>query len=226
MLINDYNPFQFDIAKNGRHTFTTAGKFCDRNIQVRVGVTSGDTEAAYEAGVKAGRQAEYDTFWDANQEFGNRTDYDYAYDRSGWTDDNFKPKYPIKPVRATQIFANNKNLSVIPVIDFTDATNVNSAFTGSLATTIEKIISSATTPWPRLCFNGAKNLVNVVFDGVIGQGAFYFVDCKLLSHDSMISLFNAIADGTTGTIELGETNLAKLTEEEIAIATEKGWTVS
>ena len=208
---------QIPITENGTTTLATAGKYCDRNIEVKV-----NTPDRYEEGKKA----EYDAFWDANQEFGNRTDYDYAYDRSGWTDDNFKPKYPIKPVKATQIFAQNKALSVIPVIDFTVATSISSAFTGSGATTIEKIISSATTPWPRLCFNGAVNLENIEFDGVIGKGAFYFVDSKLLSHDSMISLFNAIADGTTGTIELGETNLAKLTEEEIAIATEKGWTVS
>lgn len=212
------------VTENGRVTpdFWSNGLSA---VQVAV-----DTETPYNdglaEGLEQGKKAEYDAFWDANQEFGNRTDYDYAYDRSGWTDDNFKPKYLIKPKTATQIFAQNQKLSVIPELDFTVATTVSSAFTGSLATTIEKIISSATTPWPRLCFNGAKNLVNVVFDGVIGQGAFYFVDSKLLSHDSMISLFNAIADGTTGTIELGETNLAKLTEEEIAIATEKGWTVS
>ena len=173
-----------------------------------------------------GRKAEYDAFWDANQDFGNRTNYEYAYSRSGWTDDNFKPKYLIKPVNATQIFAQNKVLSSIPVIDFTVATKVDNAFTGSYAVTIEKIISAAETPWPRLCFNGATKLVNVVFDGVVGRGAFYFVDSKLLSHDSMISLFTAIADGTTGTIELGDINLTKLTQAEIAMATEKGWTLS
>lgn len=189
-----------------------------------------DTETPYNDGVadgfEQGKKTEYDAFWDANQDFGNRTDYEHAYDRQGWTDDNFKPKYLIKPVKASQIFAQNKALSVISVIDFTVATIISQAFTSSSIETIEKIISSATTPWPRLCFNGATKLVNVVFDGVIGQGAFYFVDSKLLSRDSMISLFNAIAYGTTGTIELGATNLAKLTEAEIAIATEKGWTLS
>ena len=212
------------VTENGRVTpdFWSNGLSA---VQVAV-----DTETPYNDGLadglEQGGKAEYDAFWDANQDFGNRTNYEYAYRREGWTDDNFKPKYLIKPDNATQIFAQNKALSVIPVIDFTVATNISSAFTGSGATTIEKIISSATTPWPRLCFNGAINLENIEFDGVIGKGAFYFVDCKLLSHDSMISLFNAIADGTTGTIELGETNLAKLTEAEIAMTTEKGWTLS
>lgn len=31
---------------------------------------------------------------------------------------------------------------------------------------------------------------------------------------------------TTQTLTLGTTNLAKLTEEEMAIATEKGWTLA
>lgn len=52
------------------------------------------------------------------------------------------------------------------------------------------------------------------------------------SVDSLVGLFNALYDfasnGDTGThtIEIGSKNLAKLTDEQIAIATNKGWTVS
>lgn len=52
------------------------------------------------------------------------------------------------------------------------------------------------------------------------------------SVDSLVGLFNALYDfasaGDTGThtIQIGNTNLAKLTAEQIAIATNKGWTVS
>ena len=50
--------------------------------------------------------------------------------------------------------------------------------------------------------------------------------CTALTHDSLVDLFNVIAtvSGNT-TLTLGETNLAKLTDEEKAIATGKGWTL-
>lgn len=62
--------------------------------------------------------------------------------------------------------------------------------------------------------------------------------CTSLTHDSLMSVINNLYDlnltydvangGTlyTQSLVLGATNLAKLTEEEIAIATNKGWIVS
>ena len=48
----------------------------------------------------------------------------------------------------------------------------------------------------------------------------------VLSHDSLIRILNNLMTQTsTKTLTLGSTNLAKLTAEEIAIATNKGWTV-
>lgn len=55
--------------------------------------------------------------------------------------------------------------------------------------------------------------------------------CSNLTHDSLMNVINNLYDiATKGCqpqrLQLGSTNLAKLTEEEIAIATNKGWTVS
>lgn len=50
--------------------------------------------SGYDQGHEAGKQAEYDAFWDAYQENGNRTSYQEAF-RAGWTEVNFKPKYDI-----------------------------------------------------------------------------------------------------------------------------------
>lgn len=43
----------------------------------------------------AGKQAEYDAFWDIYQNNGNRTNYGYAFANVGWNDATFKPKYNI-----------------------------------------------------------------------------------------------------------------------------------
>lgn len=58
-----------------------------------------------------------------------------------------------------------------------------------------------------------------------------FNDCKLLTHDSLMNVINKLYDiasagYNTQKLILGNENIAKLTEEEIAIATTKGWTVS
>ena len=48
----------------------------------------------------------------------------------------------------------------------------------------------------------------------------------LLTHDSLMSIINNLATVTSSnTLTLGATNKAKLTADEIAIATNKGWTV-
>ena len=59
----------------------------------------GDTDAAFQEGFDAGKQAEYDTFWDAFQQNGNRTDYRCSF--GGWTEQMFKPKYDIRPTIGT-----------------------------------------------------------------------------------------------------------------------------
>ena len=46
---------------------------------------------------EAGKKTEYDAFWDACQGNGERTHYTYGFAGNGWTDENFKPKYDIKP---------------------------------------------------------------------------------------------------------------------------------
>lgn len=48
-------------------------------------------EKAYEAG----KQAEYDAFWDEFQNYGNRTNYNYCFASECWNDNTFKPKYDI-----------------------------------------------------------------------------------------------------------------------------------
>ena len=56
-----------------------------------------------------------------------------------------------------------------------------------------------------------------------------FSSAKRLTKQSLLNILNALVpqeEGTTKTLTLGSDNLAKLSDEEIAIATSKGWTVS
>lgn len=49
----------------------------------------------------AGKQAQYDAFWDALQENGKRTAYNRGFSGTSWNDKTFFPKYDIRPSWAT-----------------------------------------------------------------------------------------------------------------------------
>lgn len=59
------------------------------------------------------------------------------------------------------------------------------------------------------------------------NAAIDFSKCTNLTHDSLMSIINNLATVTsTKKLTLGTTNLAKLTDEEKAIATNRGWTLA
>ena len=56
-----------------------------------------------------------------------------------------------------------------------------------------------------------------------------FSSCSYLNHSTLLRILNALVDltdKTTQTLTLGSTNLAKLTDEEKVIATNKNWTLA
>ena len=74
------------ITENGQYSAKAEGAAGFDPVEVAVDMTP-----AFEAGQKA----EYDRFWDAFQDNGNRTVYDYAFrDWAGC--EEIKPKYPIR----------------------------------------------------------------------------------------------------------------------------------
>ena len=81
-------------------------------------------------------------------------------------------------------------------------------------------------------FNTATALENIVIKGTIGKKGFNVSWSTKLTRDSLMSIINALQDkgtdtsGTIWAITLGTTNLAKLTDAEKAIATQKGWTLA
>lgn len=121
----------------------------------------------------------------------------------------------------------------IGVLDFTSASSLGDCFlSASYLTNIDKIIlkddgsqSLGTKP-----FSGCSNLTEVRFEGVIGTTGMTFSANTKLSHDSIMSIIDALQDltgtGTTKSVTFGTTHLAKLTDAEKAIATDKGWTLA
>lgn len=228
-------------------------------------------QQVHDAGRSTGKKAEYDAFWDAVQENGNRTNYNFAFSADMWTKENFKPKYPIRPTDAYNTFAyigqylkslsstqrldfrelcildmslctgsqnlfyNNKQVVALGVMDLRGMVSLNRVFTGAdNLEIIEKIIlkedGSQAMSSP---FENCTSLKTISFEGVIGKNI-NFQWSTLLSHDSIVSIVNALsttASGQTATFSATAVNNAfeggsTGSEWLNLIATKSNWTIS
>lgn len=226
-------------------------------------------DEGYENGIVDGRTTEWSEFWDFMQGYGTRSVYFYTFanDASsyyGWNDENFKPKYNMKPTNANYMFSYNQVTNIkqvflnmgktidfssltvadytfqhcktieLPELNFTRITSLKYTFTScNSLITIDKLIlnSNGTTSFSSV-FNSCNALENIVINGVIGKNGFNVSWSTKLTHDSLMSIINALQDkstdtsGTIWTVTIGATNIAKLTDVELQIAYDKGWVVA
>ena len=87
----------FSVKDEAQKLRQTIDKDYEAGKQAGGGTSEEDYDRGYAEGVTAGEQAEYDRFWDANQENGNRTNYGSAYVNKWWNNVTFRPKYSMKP---------------------------------------------------------------------------------------------------------------------------------
>lgn len=173
-------------------------------------------------GTDTGGKSYYDEFWDFYQQNGNRTDYQYGgFAGVGWTDETYKPKYPVKPIygygmytgcRMTNILDIDtskatsitnlfyvcrflERVGIISAVSSSDATNVFS-YCAELKT-IDKFIVTEQLPYSNAFFN-CTSLENLTIEGVIGQDGFDVQWSTKLSNESIISIINALSTTASG----------------------------
>ncbi len=178
---------------------------------------------------EAGKQAEYDAFWDAYQENGQRTNYTYAFYNRGWVDATFNPKYDIVAVgNAANLFAYSKFTDTKVAINLAGATNINGLFNYcTFMHTIRKLIVSNTTPFSGNSFGNCPALENITIEGTIAN-SIGFPQSSLLSTDSVNSVINALKDltgATSQTLTFHAEVGASLTDAQKAVITAKNWTL-
>lgn len=192
-----------------------------------------NTPLVYEKGVEEGKKAENDAFWDYYQ---NTTQYLYAFSHR-WNDDIYKPKKDIQLVGSnccSGMFYYSKITDTKVKITFMVAGNGLSSAIGFMnnATemrTIREIVFNSSTTFNNTTFQNCTKLETMNVGGTIGQNGLNLQWSTLLTHDSLMSIINALADktadtsGTEWTVTIGETNMAKLTADEIDKAEKKGW---
>lgn len=221
------------IAENEQKVFRSGlekGKEISYNIGYEEGHEVGYREG-YNGGQEAGKNAEYDRFWDNFQQNGAKHSYIDGFSaRNCWNMEIYNPKYPILATSCESLFNNGAWLTdtLVP-IELTGTLDYGFPWCTELVT-IRKLKVAKATKYTNT-FKGCSKLANVTFDGEIGQNI-SFEDCNKLTKDSLLSIINHLYDfvttgeGGTHTCTLGSTNLAKLSDTEKAIATQKGWTLA
>ena len=127
---------------------------------------------------------------------------------------------------------NCAKITAVPQFDTSNGTNFDRMLYGcSVLITVGGIDLSSATIVTNMFFN-CPSLENITINGVIKISGLVLSSCGKLTHTSLMSIINALydwaANSGTGTykLTLGSTNLAKLTDAEKAIATQKGWTLA
>ena len=123
-----------------------------------------------------------------------------------------------------------RSCSSLANISDMDTSNVTSmyymfGYCSSLTTVPEMDVSNVTEMG--YIFRGSSSLTDLGgFTGL--QCNLDLSPCSKLTHTSLINIINKASDVTEApkTLTLGSTNLAKLSDEEKAIATAKGWTLA
>lgn len=174
---------------------------------------------------EAGRKAEYDAFWNELQQFGRRTNYACSFG-AAWSDKTFKPKYDLVPTDSYMMFRSTgiTDLKNLPVkLDFSKTTNVQYMFQwsnakyigvvdlrnvkGQLSQTfaytsfisIDKIIfkEDGSQAIDTNMFTESKELKDLTIEGCIGKTLDLHWS-TLLTHDSLMSVINALSSTTSG----------------------------
>lgn len=185
-----------------------------------------DYDEVYEAGYAQGQAEGGDdgSVWDYLQNFGNRTEYRYAFCGSGFT--HLDPKYPIKPNTADNIMSSAKVVTVNwEKFDLSSVASLYNAFgfcdkltsidtdlavangTATLLNSVcreckslvrvQKITAYPQAVWKN-SFDNDTELVDITFAGTIGANGLDMHWSKKMNKASLTGVVNVLSTTTTG----------------------------
>lgn len=125
------------------------------------------------------------------------------------------------------LFQSYEGTSVDGLISYNDTSNVTDMYSMfyncQKLTSIPELDASNVTSFSRAFYN-CKNLKEFHMTGM--KVSFDIQQSTLLTREALVEILNNLATVTrTQKLTIGPTNLAKLTDEDKAIATNKGWTL-
>lgn len=128
---------------------------------------------------------------------------------------------------------NSDKIETLPVISAVSASALSYTFYNAANLhTIEKLIlkDDGSQTFSN-AFGMMSSLENIVIEGCIGNNVSFAQSTKL-THDSIMSIFNALKDysadtsGTVYRVTLSSASKNKLSDTDKAVATQKGWTIA
>lgn len=159
-------------------------------------VKSGELPTKINEVFEAGKQAEYDEFWGKLQNYGNKAQYNGAFQANIWTDTTYTPKYPIVASYGNSMFSYNARITDTKVpIDISEATQALYVFQGSTTmVTIRSLKVNASQTYTKF-FQDCSKLKNITFaeGSEIGR-TISFADSPLLTVESMLSVINHLVN--------------------------------
>ena len=125
------------------------------------------------------------------------------------------------------MFDGCSKLTTIPLLDTSKVTSMSSMFWGCISlTTIPAFDTSKVTSMSYI-FIDCRNIEQI---HLLNIGANLDIsDCTKMTREALLEVIGNLKDlagSTSKKLTLGSTNLAKLTEDDIAIATNKNWTLA
>lgn len=118
-------------------------------------------------------------------------------------------------------------LMSMPVIDTSKVTTMTEMFQDSRLTTIPALNVSNVTSFNYIFGFGSQQLKLTEIHMYGMKASLDISGSTLYTRDALVEILNNLATVTSSrTLSMGSINLAKLTEDDIAIATAKGWTLA
>ena len=149
--------------------------------------------------------------------------------RSAWNTCNALTEFPALDLSSGTNFEGAwkdcRALTTIPQLDMSNGTNFINTWNGcSALTTIGQLDLSNGTDFT-YAWLYCENLTNLGGFGAIKENIDLYASSKL-TVDSIMNVINQAATVTGKTMTFGYNNLIKLTDEQKAVATNKGWTLA
>lgn len=145
----------------------------------------------------------------------------------GFTGAGITLELPSYVENATNMFTQTK-LASVTIDSDTVIKNAGSMFYSCNVVSIKGLNlsgASAASDYSGI-FSNCGGLQHLELSGEIKNFDIAFSTNTYLTHASLINILNALCENGTARCTLGSNNLVKLTEEEKAIATNKGWTLA
>lgn len=125
------------------------------------------------------------------------------------------------------MFSGDKALEVVPSLDTSKAENILEMFLGCTSLKTVGQLDFSSVSGGQYAFQDCSSLVNISFvpNSISPRTELDLSDSPLLSKESLLSILNGLNNSAGRIVMLHADSKALLTAEELAIATNKGWTI-